>query len=92
MTTLTHPQYIDWIKDHLSTHGDWKVSTSPLKDNTYYKNYICDDGYVMTEVNRAIYETHIITVHGIEIPIDVHLWQCELFGSDFESIYTYEEY
>ena len=61
-------------------------------DGQYIKTYICDNGNIITEVNRPVYENVDITVKGVSLSVEVKLFESEMFSNKFQSVYTYEKY
>ena len=93
MNILSHKEYNDMKYNFLNESKDWHVETSPMDtDGQYIKTYICDNGNIITEVNRPVYENVDITVKGVSLSVEVKLFESEMFSNKFQSVYTYEKY
>lgn len=93
MKIVSNKEYLDIKYNFLKQHNDWHVETSQMDSNGQYcKNYICDNGDILTEINRPVYKTVHVTYNGLEINTTVHLLESEMFSNKFQSIYTYENY
>jgi len=93
MTILTNKEYSEMKFKFLNESGDWHCETSPMNSNgVYIKTYICDNGNVITEVNRPVYEQVDIKVKNVETTVSVKLLESEMFSNKFGSVYTYEKF
>lgn len=93
MTILTNKEYEAKKIELLHRADDWKVETSPMDEyGTYVKTYICDNGDVITEVNRPVYETVDIEVKGVKTQVQVKLFESEMFSNKWGSVYTYQKF
>lgn len=93
MDILTNKEYAQKKIDFLHEAGDWRVETSPMDEyGTYVKTYICNNGNVLTEVNRPVYETVDVVVKGVKVQTQVKLFESEMFSNKFSSVYTYEKF
>ena len=70
--------------------NDWRVETSPMdQGGQYIKTYICDNGTVITEVNRPIYEIAEVEVKGVKCRVQIKLFESEMFSNkDGHSVYN----
>lgn len=93
MKIVKNVEYYERVKSFCSKHELYKVETSPLENNTYYKKYLCEDGSIGTECNRVVYEEVEVEVKGIKCKVQVKLLETEWFDSDNgSSIYMYERF
>ena len=93
MTILTQKEYEAKKIELLHEADDWKVETSPMDEyGKYVKTYICDNGNVITEVNRPIYETVDVEVKGVKTQVQVKLFESEMFSNKWGSVFTYEKF
>lgn len=93
MTILTSKEYEQKKIEFLHEADDWRVETSPMDEyGTYVKTYVCSNGNVLTEVNRPVYETAEVEVKGIKVPVQVKLFESEMFSNKFGSVYMYERF
>ena len=93
MTILTHAEYEAKKIELLHEAEDWKVETSPIDEyGTYVKTYICDNGNVITEVNRPVYETAEVEVKGVKMDVQVKLFESEMFSNKWGSVFTYDKF
>ena len=93
MTILTSKEYEAKKIELLHEANDWKVETSPMDEyGTYVKTYICDNGNIITEVNRPVYETVDIEVKGVKTQAQVKLFESEMFSNKWGSVFTYEKF
>jgi len=89
---MTHSEYKRaFIQAH--SKSDWVVQTSPMENDTYVKNYIFEDGAVMTEVNRPVYfkAKAVIEELGIEAPTEIKLLETECWNTDDATSYKFYE-
>ena len=93
MTILTMKEYYTVVSKFVNNHEVAKVETSPMINNTWYKNYLCEDGAAGTEVNRVVYEKVDVEVKGLKIQVEVKLLETEWFDTDSgKSVYMYAKY
>lgn len=93
MNILSNKDYENKKYEFLKSHDNWHVETSPMNsDGQYIKNYICDNGDIITEINRPKWETVTAMVHGFEMTIDVKVFEHEMFSNKFQSMFTYEKF
>lgn len=93
MTILTAKEYEEMKIKTLHEAGDWRVETSPMDEyGKYIKTYICDNGVVITEVNKPVYEKVEVEVKGVKTKVQVKLLESEMFSNKFSSVYMYEEF
>lgn len=93
MTILTSKEYDAKKIELLHEANDWKVETSPMDEyGQYVKTYICDNGNVITEVNRPVYETVDIEVKGVKMQVQVKLFESEMFSNKWGSVYSYQKF
>lgn len=95
MKTVTFSEYMEDLKTFIDKHSkkyDYKVVTSPLKENRYHKEYIFEDSSFFTEINEMdVVEMVEVEVHGIKFQQDVHFIRHEYWSSDDAvSKYWYE--
>ena len=89
MTILSYKEYNDKKFEFLNQSEHWNCDTSFMdKDGKYVKTYVCDNGNVLTEINRPVYENVDITVKGIDMSITVKLFESEMFSNKFSSVFT----
>lgn len=86
MRTVKYDEYMNDLQAFIKRHSkkyDWKVWTSPLKDDTYRKTYTFEDGSQFIEVNELGYaEVVDIEVHGIKTSVPVELIRHEYWSTD----------
>lgn len=93
MTILTSKEYEAKKIELLHEANDWKVETSPMDEyGQYVKTYICDNGNVITEVNRPVYETVDVEVKGVKMQVQVKLFESEMFSNKWGSVYSYQKF
>lgn len=80
--------------DFINANGGLeKVITSDLQDNTYYKDYICNNGKILHEINRKVYKRAKAKIYGLDFYVDVSLFESEQFNDvDSTSYFHYEKY
>lgn len=93
MIILTNKEYAQKKIDFLNEADDWRVETSPMDEyGTYVKTYICNNGNLLTEVNRPIYETVDVEVKGVKLQTQVKLFESEMYSNKWSSVYKYENF
>jgi hypothetical protein len=93
MTILTSKDYEAKKHAFLNEASDWRVETSAMDEyGRYVKTYVCDNGNVLTEVNRPVYETAEVEVKGIKTSVQVKLFESEMFSNKWQSVYMYDKY
>lgn len=81
---------IDFIN---SNGGLLKVETGNLEGTQYSKKYYCNNGEFIHEINRKVYRRAVAKIYNIEFPVDVELFESEMFNSkNGTSYYTYQKY
>lgn len=99
MNIITNTEYNKRIIEFIQNHGGLRmVTTSQLHDNKYQKEYTCEDGEQITEVNRKVCRTEEaeIMIGGV-IPftksIQIEVFESEMWNTvDGKSVYTYQVY
>ena len=92
MTILTSKEYSEKKTDFLRG-TDWRCDTSPMDEyGVYTKTYVCENGNVLTEVNRPVYETVQVEVKGIKCDVQVKLFESEMFTNKWGSVFTYDKF
>lgn len=88
--------YVDYKMDFIKKHydSDWTVQISPMdKNGQYAKNYIFEDGAVLTEINRPVYEEVEVEVKGVRVKVEVKLMETEAWNTDdATSVKWYEKW
>lgn len=93
MTILNFKEYETKKRDFLNEADNWNVETSPMDEyGTYVKTYMCDNGNVLTEVNRPVYETVEVEVKGVKCEVQIKLLESEMFSNKWQSVYRYEKF
>lgn len=93
MTILSQKEYETKKIEFLREADDWKVETSQMDEyGKYVRTYICDNGNVLTEVNRPVYETVEIEVKGVKCKVQVKLFESEMFSNKWGSVFTYDKF
>lgn len=93
MTILTQKEYEKKKFEFLNKANDWKVETSSIDEyGKYVKTYICDNGNVLTEVNKPVYEKVEVEVKGVKANVEVKLFESEMFSNKFGSVFTYDKF
>ena len=93
MMILSQKEYEAKKIEFLREADDWKVETSQMDEyGKYVKTYICDNGNVLTEVNRPVYETVEIEVKGVKCKAQVKLFESEMFSNKWGSVFTYDKF
>lgn len=72
--------FMEFFKNH--KESDFKIETSPMVDNVYYKHYIFDDGAIWYERTDYVVEKATAECKGIQFTVDVKLQRTEYFSSD----------
>jgi len=90
MNIVTEDQYTRVQTNFIMKHRIASVDTSPMRDNAYTKCYIAEDGAAMWECMRLVTETAEAEVKGVQVKVDVKLWKCECWSTEFPSMYFYE--
>lgn len=89
MKIVSSKEYYERLNKFVNKHDVAKIQTSSFTDNTYYKDYLCEDGAFGKEINRVVYEE--VEVKGVKI--SVKLLETEWFDTDDSvSIHMYEKY
>lgn len=78
--------YNEYKRAFIARHSacDWRVVTSPMTNDTYVKDYIFEDGAVLTEINSTEL-MHIPTCQ------DITVYVTECFNSDDPKSYKWYE-
>lgn len=93
MTILTAKEYADKKSEFLRKSGEWTVETSSMDEyGRYVKTYVGSNGNVLTEVNRPVYETVEVEVKGVNVKVDIKLFESEMFTNKWGSVFTYDKY
>lgn len=93
MTILTSKEYNEKKMAFLNDADSWRVETSPMDEyGCYVKTYLCDNGNVITEVNRPVYETAEVEVKGVKVTVQIKLFESEMFSNKWGSVFTYEKF
>lgn len=93
MKILNSKEYEAKKFEFLHEADDWKVETSPMNEyGVYVKTYVCSNGNVLTEVNRPVYEEAEVEVKGVKVPVQVKLFESEMFSNKFGSVFMYEKF
>ena len=93
MTILTAKEYETKKIKLLQESDSWKLETGPMDEyGKYIKTYICDNGTVITEINRPVYETVDIEVKGVKTQVQVKLLESEMFSNKCGSVFTYDKF
>lgn len=84
MTEVTRNVYYDDKDWFFSKHNKcWHVDTSPMTESgVYMKTYILDDGSCWYERMSPYTETVRVTVHGVEVEVEVKLQKIEYWSTD----------
>lgn len=86
----------EYKQNFIKKHGknDWRVETSSIDEyGKYVKIWIFGDGAQLTEVNRPVWEKVKVWVKGVEIEVDVKLFETECWNTDDAKSYKwYEKY
>lgn len=91
MTILSNKEYEEAKYSFLKEHNDWQVTTSPMdEDGIYSKTYVCDNGDILYELMRPVYELVPVEVKGVKTTAEVKLLECEMWTNKWESKFTYE--
>lgn len=92
MNIVSYQEYAERKTIFLREHGDWKVETSPMIEDSYHKTYICEDGHCWYEYSRPIYADTIVEVRGVRVETQVRLLETEAWSTEDKSMYYYEAY
>lgn len=92
MDILTNKEYEQKKIDFLHEADDWTVETSLMNDYGYVKTYFCNNGNILFEVNRPVYETVDVVVKGIKVQTKVKLFESQMYSNKFSSVFTYEKF
>lgn len=90
--TVTYKQYIDemiaFSKKH-NAKGQCKITTSPMENNRYHKEYCWEDGANWYEVTELINEEKEVEAHGLIFKVNVEMWRTEFWSTESPSKYYY---
>ena len=93
MIILSSKEYEQKKIELLHEADDWKVETNPMDEyGTYVKTYICNNGNVITEVNRPVYETAEVEIKGVKCQVQVKLFESEMFSNKWGSVFKYDKF
>lgn len=93
MNILTNKEYEQKKIEFLREADEWKVETSSMDEyGRYVKTYICNNGNLLTEVNRPVYEAVDVEVKGVKLQTQVKLFESEMFSNKWSSVYKYEKF
>jgi hypothetical protein len=94
MNVLSFSDFENKKINFINHNGGLKnVITSNLEGTQYQKRYICENGEDLTEVNRKVLKRAKASIYGLEIFVDVELFESEQYNSkDGTSYYTYQNY
>ena len=89
--------YNEYKRAFIARHSacNWRVVTSPMVDDTYVKNYIFEDGAVLSEIN-SIESLHIpaavdINDRAAHLLQDRPIFVTECFNTDDPKSYKWYE-
>ena len=93
MCILSYSDYEKKILDFVSSNGGLNyVATSDMRDNTYHKTWICNNGKALHETNRIVTKIATAEIYGIKIPVEVQLFESEQFNDvDATSYFHYDK-
>lgn len=91
MTKTTYEGYLNDLEKFINKHSkkaDWRVITSPYKNGQYHKQYVFEDGAILTDVNYMEGETYPVFVEELgftaNIPVIKHeYWSTDESGSKY---------
>lgn len=93
MKIVSMKEYYEAVSKFVNKHEVAKVETSPMTNNQWYKDYLCDDGATGKEINRVVYEQVEVEVKGLKVKVEIKLLETEWFDTDNgTSIYMYQAY
>lgn len=90
---MGHVTFEEYERDKIAflhRHGDWKVYTSPMGGNKYYKTYTCEDNALFAEVTERTSEPVQVELYGLKQVVFVDVWRTEFWSTEQASQYLYE--
>ena len=93
MTEVTRNVYYDDKDWFFSKHNKcWHVDTSPMtEDGVYMKTYVLEDDSCWYERMSPYTETTKVTIHGVEVEVEVKLQKVEYWSTDISKSRCYFE-
>lgn len=93
MTIVDYKTFDKDLEDFNLKHGVEDVKTSSMKNDSYTKEYIGEDGAILYVSVRPYYETKTVEVKNIKVNVQIKLFETEYWSSDnSKSKFYYEVY